>query len=45
MRDIGGDALECISDVMFAEKQGKPRLQQSVDYFRMQRPYVPDKIF
>lgn len=22
-RDIGGDALECISDVMFADKQGK----------------------
>ena len=23
MRDIGGDALECISDVVFADKKGK----------------------
>lgn len=26
MRDIGGDALECISDVMFAEEKGKDGL-------------------
>ena len=23
MRDIGGDALECVSDVVFADKKGK----------------------